>query len=861
MSLRVRGRSRVIDVLLIAALAVAGTIPAFAAETHQFNVPAEDAPTAIRDFASQAHVQILVAGENVKEKHLHPVSGEFSTDQGLRLLLADSGLNPQYVGDRSIALVTASDSTPLPQGNAKEGKKSSSGEFRVAQLDQRTNSQSPALENSTSNSQDSSKKAELTEIVVTAQKREERLLDVPQSVSVVSADDIANLGATQFSDFANTVPGLSFTTLGVGQNQITLRGVTSGGNDNSPTVAVYIDEVPYGSSTPFALAGRYGLDAGLFDLDRVEVLRGPQGTLYGASSIGGIVKYVTNPPDTGSFSGDARIGVSDTGDGGGVNYDGAAAVNMPLVTNEAAVRLSGYYSHNGGYIDDVEIFGSNSIIKDVNSSHVEGGRLDFLLTPTDALSIRINGFVQDISRSGDATADYRIATGAPAQGGLDQLRGYPGAFDQHFHLVSGTVTYDLGSAALTSVSSYQTMRSEWIDDVTAGFVPELNSFGLGPYSAAADPVNLTLDKFTQEIRLASKGTNTLEWLIGGFYTHESASDDESFATLNPARQPVANDLYTYDLPTTYSEYAAFGDLTWHLTSKFDVTGGLRYAHDQQDFQQTGSGLFGATSQYFTSSEGVFTYLANARYRFTDHMTGYLRYATGYRPGGPAIVVATDPTAPNHFNPDHLKSYEAGIRSETANQHFVVDLSVYDIDWTDIQVNGVVGGFSTFTNSTSPAHIQGSELALTARPLSGLNLTGAFAYQHAYMVAADPNLGSAAGARMPNVPRFTGTLNADYQVPQTNLQPTIGATLRYVSDRNSGYDNSTVIPQFYLPGYTVVDLRTGLSLSSMKLQLYVHNLLDRRGELSAGNVGQFGSPYAAVSILQPRTVGMYLTTRF
>src|SRR6267154_1714891 len=136
MSLRVKGRSRVIDLLLIAALAAAGPIPAFAAETHQFYVPAEDAPTAIRDFASQAHVQILVAGENVREKHLHPVSGEFSTEQGLRILLADSGLSPQYVGDRSIALVVASDADSSPQGNAKEGKKSSSQDFRVAQVDQ-----------------------------------------------------------------------------------------------------------------------------------------------------------------------------------------------------------------------------------------------------------------------------------------------------------------------------------------------------------------------------------------------------------------------------------------------------------------------------------------------------------------------------------------------------------------------------------------------------------------------------------------------------------------------------------------------------------------------------------------------------
>ena len=205
MSLPVRGRSRVIDVVLIAALAAAGTIPAFATETHQFDVPAEDAPTAIRDFASQAHVQILVAGENVREKHLHPVSGELSTEQGLRILLADSGLSPQYVGDRSIALVRASDVTATPEGSAKEGKRSSSGEFRVAQVDQgKTSSAAPVGKPATG----SSPAAGLSEIIVTAQKREERLIDVPISISVLTEEALQERNVVDLSDLAFAVPGL-----------------------------------------------------------------------------------------------------------------------------------------------------------------------------------------------------------------------------------------------------------------------------------------------------------------------------------------------------------------------------------------------------------------------------------------------------------------------------------------------------------------------------------------------------------------------------------------------------------------------------------------------------------------------------
>src|SRR3984893_16818235 len=199
------GRSQLIDILLTAALAVAGPIPAFATETHQFNVPAEDAPTAIRDFASQAHVQILVAGENVREKHLHPVSGEFSTEQGLRILLADSGLSAKYVGDRSIALVVASDSSSLPQGTAQEGKKSSSGDFRVAQVDQRKSSSAVSV--ATQTVQYSLDSTGLSEIIVTAQKKSERLQDVPVPVTALAAAELVDNNQVRLQDYYTNVPG------------------------------------------------------------------------------------------------------------------------------------------------------------------------------------------------------------------------------------------------------------------------------------------------------------------------------------------------------------------------------------------------------------------------------------------------------------------------------------------------------------------------------------------------------------------------------------------------------------------------------------------------------------------------------
>jgi hypothetical protein len=197
MDFGIKGRPRVIDILLIAALAVAGPIPAFATETHQFDVPAEDAPTAIRDFASQAHVQILVAGENVKEKHLHAVTGEFSTDQGLRLLLADSGLTPQYTGDRSIALVTSANANSMANSDdsqskgGRKGEKTLGNSFCLAQMDSGKTSSAASLGGSNS-SEDSKLSRPLDEVVVTARKRSESLEDVPMSITVVDAATLAH---------------------------------------------------------------------------------------------------------------------------------------------------------------------------------------------------------------------------------------------------------------------------------------------------------------------------------------------------------------------------------------------------------------------------------------------------------------------------------------------------------------------------------------------------------------------------------------------------------------------------------------------------------------------------------------------
>lgn len=694
----------------------------------------------------------------------------------------------------------------------------------------------------------------LEEVVVTAQKFEQKLSETPLSVTAISARNLEALGATQFRDFASTVPSLTFTTSGVGSTQVNLRGIATG-NNISPTVGIYVDEVPYGSSTPFASGAQLALDVGLFDVSRIEILRGPQGTLYGASTMGGLIKYVSVTPDLDAFGATMRAGVSST-KGGGVGYDGAVAVNAPFADDKAAIRLSGFYTHDNGFVDNLAA-GRD----DVNEANVYGGRADLLLKPSDKLSMRFVAFAQDIERDGTASSDFGLSSGDPIDGDLDQRRLRPEPFDQQFRLGSATLTYDFENATLTSVSSYQTVRADAITDVSAFFGPALAANGIILGSVDVSKRNET-DKFTQEIRLSSSGA-LFDWSIGALYTDE---DSDQFQRLNaslPNGDVFPVNLLTVELPSTYEEYAGFGTLTWHATEKLDLIGGLRYAHNSQQFEQIGSGPLIFSVPQRSQKDDIDTWQATIRYRANETFMSYVRYATGYRPGGPNAVLndlSGQPLADPVFEADKLKSYEAGIKVSTADRRVSVDAAVYYIDWDNLQINAVRNGLGVVDNAAA-AQSKGAELTLTLVPTSSLTLVGTFGYTNAELTEDAPDLGGANGDRLPDSPKWTGSLSGDYGFELGSRDAFVGTTVRHVADRVVSFDASGSVPQYDLPEYTTVDLRAGLQLGATRLQLYVRNAFDERGELSATTAfSGLGGP-VWVSLVQPRTIGVNLISQF
>ncbi|MFC4308196.1 TonB-dependent receptor domain-containing protein [Steroidobacter flavus] len=853
-----------------AALACVGVVSvSLAAEStaavlrHNLHIPRQPLDVALKDLAQQTGLQIVRFSDAVKGDALvGPLNGNYSAEQALKELLAPTGLTYRPLNDRAYIVVTAQELTQKSgavtstQDNLSlaEGVAAATQALRLAQAEQRGAISAQSTASTPAGAAASSNEvAALEEIIVTAQKIEERLRDIPMSITAITGRDLQALGATQFVDFANTVPSLNFTSSGVGQTQVNLRGITSGYNV-SPTVGIYVDDVPYGSSTAFVASAQLALDVGLFDMSRVEILRGPQGTLYGASTMGGLVKYVTNAPDTTAYGGSVRANVSSTEDGG-VGYDASSAVNIPLADDKAALRMSGFYMHNGGYIDNLTLHD-----KDVDQAELYGGRVDFLFAPTDRLSVRVTAFAQDIDRDGSIAADFNRTTGVAIDGELDQRRQMPETFEQSFRLASATVKYSFDFATFTSISSYQTVRSDAITDFSALYVP---AFG-GPsvFSAIGLARNADVDKFTQEVRLSASG-NVVDWLVGGFYTNEDSEQFQQLQPRDPSGTPSPVDLLTLTIPSKYEEYAAFGNLTFHLTDKLDVTGGVRYAHNEQQQSQVGSGRLVNPVPTRRASDSVPTYLANIRYRVTDNFMPYLRFATGYRPGGPNAEINDlegRPLAAPTFDDDKLTSYEAGVKFGSADRRFNADVSLYHVDWDDMQITAIRGGLGLIANAAK-AQSEGVELTLTALPVRELTLMGTFGYTNAELAADAPDLGGVKGESLPDTPEFTAALSAEYRFDVSNHEAFAGGTIRYVDDRNANFNQSVGMPQYELPDYTAVDLRTGLTVGSTRFQLFCKNVTNERGQLSAITGTSLAGGPANVSILQPRTYGLGVDVSF
>ena len=695
--------------------------------------------------------------------------------------------------------------------------------------------------------------AQVAEVIVTAQKREQRLLDVPQSVSVVSAKLLEQTHSERLEDFFTRVPSASIQEAQAGGATIILRGINTGGA--AATVATYVDEVPYGSATGLANAGILAPDLDPNDLSRVEVLRGPQGTLYGANSLGGLIKYVTILPSTDRLKGTAEVGV-ETVDHGSTGWSARGALNLPLGDNLAA-RVSGFYRDDPGFIDDPK-FG-----RDINDGRSYGGRVSVLYKPTNALTMRATASVQDLKSNGSNTEDVDFNTLKPTLGDLVQSRTLRSPQDIQYQVYNATESYDFGPVTLLSSTSYGVLTQNAIGDDSALFTQLLaGAFGTIGYS---QDQQIRQRRITQELRLASKASSLFEWTLGGYYSHESNRLHQAINGVNyTSTAPLAPfaGLAIVDLPSTYSEYAGFANGILHLSKMLDLTVGGRYSHNDQNAQEVTSGpLAGAGSFSSSSSDGVFTYSVAPTFKPRDDLTFYARIASGYRPGGPNVVPSTAPNGvPRQYSADTTTNYEVGVRSELFDKRVSTELTAFYIDWNDIQLVTIVSGYGINANGGS-ARSQGLEASVTATPITGLTLSANGAYVDAFLTKDTPAiLGGHKGDLLPYAARFASTIAVDYEHPLGNvLVGVAGLSWRYTGPRESGFD--AALGQRRLPDFNQVDAHAGVTFGRYRLDLYARNLTDSRGIVSLGNTGTAPNGAVAAGLIRPRSVGLSLGVRY
>lgn len=694
----------------------------------------------------------------------------------------------------------------------------------------------------------------LQEVLVTAEKRTEKIEDTPVPVSVLSSDTLVTTDRVLLSDYARTVPGFVVEPLEFNNTNLAIRGITTGGFSNEPTVGITLDGIPFGHGIQPP-----NIDPG--DLDRVEVLRGPQGTLYGASSMGGLVNYVTTDPDPADYHGRVEAGTNFVHNGDKPGYDLRGALNIPL-NDGLAIRMSGYELQDAGYIDNPVLN-----LRAVNEMETYGGQMSALWKPSDAFSLKLGALYNHLETFGSSEINVPTA-GYPQTAGLGDLQqNYIPGIGQTTttQAYSAIAKAKVGSIDISSLTGFNIYFSPSSFDWSSAFGPNVQkNFGV---SGAPFYDYSRYTTLSQEVRLSSSIGERFDWLVGGFYSHTFCDCHEALYAANPDTGQIIGQDWALIYPSTWTEGAGFVNLTYHFTDRFDVQIGGRESHDTGAIQDKGLveegpyiGDTPSVTPRLNVSSNTFTYLLTPRFKLSQDLMLYARLASGYRPGGGN---PPQPGIPSQYSPDKTENYEIGTKGEFLDHRLSVDASLYYIDWKDIQVSAFGPENLAFNTNGSRAKSEGVELSTTVKPMTGLTVSGWVDYDDAALTENFPGCPAScpiygvAGDRLPFTSRFSGNLSVEQEFPLVeSAQGFVSALGTFVGDRVDIFTGTA--ERQNLPGYTEVDLRAGARFGSSTVSLYANNVADRRGIINGGegNVLPF-----AFNIIKPRTIGVTATHAF
>ncbi|MGH8210408.1 MAG: TonB-dependent receptor domain-containing protein [Steroidobacteraceae bacterium] len=639
-------------VLLLAATALAMLgATSHAQEARDFNIPPGELAPALEALAKQSGLDLIFQSDELKGIRTQGVRGNLTPREALHRLIEGTRLS---IRTDSAGAILISTRPPAPA----------------------------TQEISTGETASGTEAATLEEVVVTASKRNETLQNVPASITALTDQKLTNLGVVDFQDYLPYVPGLSSNPGGEygapGIYNVILRGLNTGYVQQTATVGYYLDDIPLTPSASNSSSGQDAPDPALGDIERIEVLKGPQATLYGASTLGGLIKIVSRKPNLTRFSGDVRVGGVTVEDGGS-GYSARGAVNVPLIQGTLAARLSAYDREDPGFTDNV-LAGQSSI----NLDHAYGGRLILRYEPTDKLTFDLTGLIQKLHSLGNTQEFLNPRTLHPIYGyGRYSTLGNTTASTQ-LSVVGLSVNYDTDWGNLHQLLGIEHYFADYENlPITITLAPLLPMFGL-----TSPPINVggnnrpQWKKTTDELRFTSIRMHHFEWQVGLFYTDEKVRRPFDLELVQfPSGVPLSAPLNPFlrtNTDGTYREYAGFGDLTYYFTEALDATVGTRYSHNEQQAVDTAAGLLGNpagnVSQGFNASDE--SYLFDLRWRVSQQLSTYLRAASAYRPGGPQTVIA--PGVPTRFGSDKDWDYEVGAKGGWFGGRLNTNLALYYI---------------------------------------------------------------------------------------------------------------------------------------------------------------------------------------
>jgi iron complex outermembrane recepter protein len=845
--------------------------------SYELNIPRQTLESALNDLAQQTGLQVARFSDAVKGDALvGPVKGRYSIDAALKILLEPNGLTYRTLNEHAIIVLRPQDLAQLPAA-ASSGSMPASypaqNSTRLAEGAQDVEGPGASAPRSSATGEGPSvadvnngRGVTLEEVVVTANKRAEPLSNVGEGVSAISGADLELMSANNLEDYLGFIPGVEFTSYGrPGQDQISIRGIAS--QSLGAAVATYVDEVPVGSTSNEAQGATYTVDIDPADLERVEVLKGPQGTLYGASSLGGVLKYVTKAPSLTDSSFETGVEGNDI-DHGGLGYKVRAAGTTPIVQDVLGVRVSAFYRDDAGYIDNVE-----TGAKDINSDRAWGVRASLLYQPMEALSVKVGAVVQRTDSSGLDAVSYNQVPNFPppfvlSYGDLNTALALEQPSRVTDEIYTAEIHYDMGWASLVSATGISREDIYRLTDVTATYTQPSYQTLLNetPGSTVSDINHYDIDKTTEEIRLQSASNGKLEWLAGFFYQDES-STTSSLLTLDDAAgvqppQPYGSPAVEYT-NNELKEVAGFGDLTWYILPQLDVSAGYRHSHIEQHnvtdeygfvFEPTTPTL--PTTMTAAPVNDVNTYSGGIRWRVTSDVMLYARAANGFRPGGGR----SEPPVPIQnfvfsYNPDSIWSYETGIKAKAWDGRLIIDVDGFYINWKDIQNLVAVGEGFLIQGNGGAAVSRGGEAQIQLEPIRHLNLNAGLAYTDAHYTAPNPGLDLTVGEPIQFVPKFTASLQANYSWTLSDrAQVFTGADYRYRSGELDAIG-------FELPAYGQWGLHAGVDYDATRVNLYVVNLTDKRGLLGYTGGGDAIGDAFRYAVTPPRTIGISITQKW